>query len=67
MDAVHSAGVFGWIEQPDISLVHPQAGEPSFLCPLSEDVAAVGIPLNSGNWLMPKDEVGKQSAAGAGK
>jgi hypothetical protein len=59
MDAIHSARVFGWIEQPDVSLVHPQAGEPSFVGSLPQDLAAVGIPLNSDNWRMSEDEVGK--------
>jgi hypothetical protein len=66
-DAIHSAGVFGWIEQPNIDLEHAQAGEPSLCGSLSENLAAVSIPLNSGNWRVSEDEIGEQSAAGACK
>jgi hypothetical protein len=67
MDAIHSARVFGWIEQPDIALVHAQAGEPSLSGSLSEHLAGVSVPLNSGNWRMSEDEVGEQSAASSGE
>jgi len=67
MDAIHASRVVGWIEQPDIAFVHSQAGEPSFFRSLSEDLAGVSVPLNSGNWRMSEDEVGEQSAAGTSK
>jgi hypothetical protein len=67
MDAIHSSRVFGWIEQPYVAFVHAQAGEPSLCCSFAEDLAAVGVPLNSGNWRMSKDEVGKESAARSGE
>jgi hypothetical protein len=59
MDEIHSAGVFGWIEHPDISLVHPQAGEPSIGGSLSEDLAGVSVPLDNGNGSVSEDEVGE--------
>ncbi len=62
-DAIHSSRVVGWIEQPNVSLVHVQAGKPSLCGSLPEDLAAVSVPLNSGNWRVSKDEIGKQSAA----
>jgi len=67
MDCVHASGVVGWIEQPDISLVHVQAGEPSFCGALPQDLAGVGFPLNSDNWSVSEDEVGEQPATGSGK
>jgi hypothetical protein len=66
-EEIHSAGVRGWIEQPDISLVHVQAGEPSLGGSLAQDSAGVSVPLNSGNWLVPEDEVGEQSAPCSGE
>ena len=67
MDAIHSAGVFGWIEQPNVSFVHVQPGEPTFSGSLAQDLAGVPVPLNSDNWLVPEDKIGKESAAGSGK
>ena len=67
MEAIHASGVFGWIEHPDIPLPHSQAGEPSICGSLSQDLAAVGIPLNSDNWLMPEDEIGKESPSRPGE
>jgi len=67
MDAIHSADVFGWVEQPNVSFVHLQAGEPSFCGSFPQDSAAIFVPLNSDNWLVSEDEVGKQSASGPGK
>jgi hypothetical protein len=67
MDAIHSARVFGWIEQPNVSLMHSQPGEPSVVGSLSQDLAGVSVPLDSGNWRVSEDEVGEQSAAGSGK
>lgn len=66
-DEIHSAGVRGWIEQPDISLVHVQTGEPSLCGSLSEDSAAVLVVFNSNNWGVPEDAVGEQSASSPGK
>jgi hypothetical protein len=63
MDAIHSAGVLGWIEQSDIPFPHVQAGEPSVFGSLSEDVTGVSIPLNSDNWFMAEDKVGEHPAA----
>lgn len=67
MQAIHSAGVAGWIEQPNVSLVHAQTGEPSIGSALAQDSAAVGIKLNCSDWDVSEDEVGEQSAAGTGK
>lgn len=67
MDATHSSRVFGWIEQPNVALMHAQAGEPTVGGALPEHGAGVGIPFNSGNWLVPEDEIGKQPSATAGK
>jgi hypothetical protein len=63
MDAIHSSGVFGWIKHPDVSFPHVQVWEPSFGGSFSQDLAGVSIPLNSDNWRVSKDEVGKQSAS----
>lgn len=57
MDAIHSSGVFGWIEQSDIPFPHSQIGEPSFGCALSEDLASVGFPFDGGDWGMSQNEV----------
>jgi hypothetical protein len=62
MDAVHSSGVFGWIEQPDIPFPHVQSWEPSVCGSFSEDLAGVWLPFNSDNWLMSEDEVCEQSS-----
>jgi hypothetical protein len=59
MDAIHASGVVGWIEQPNVSFVHVQTGEPSVCGAFSQDLAGVGFPFHSDNWLVPKDEVGK--------
>jgi hypothetical protein len=63
MDAIHSAGVVGWIEQPNISFVHVQVREPSICGSFAQDLAGVGNPLNSDNWRVSKDKVGKQSSS----
>jgi len=65
MQAVHSAGVFGWIEQPGVDFVHAQAGEPSIGNAGAEDGAGVGVPLDDGDRGMAEDEIGVKSAAGA--
>jgi hypothetical protein len=65
MDAIHSARVFGWIEQPNVSLVHSQAGEPSIVGSLAQDLAGVSVPLDSSNWRVSEDEVGEESTAGS--
>lgn len=65
MNAVHASGVFGWIEHPNVSLVHVQAGEPSVCGALSQDLACVGIPFDGDDGLVSKDEVGEQSASSA--
>ena len=62
MDAIHSAGVLGWIEQSDIAFPHVQSGEPSFCGSFSQDATGVGFPFHSDNWLVSENEVGKQSA-----
>ena len=67
MDAIHASGVAGWIEQPDVSLVHVQAGEPAISGSFSQDLAGVGFPLHSNNWRVSEDEVGEQSATGSGE
>ena len=67
MNAVHFSGVLGWIEQADIPFMHSQTWEPSVCCSFSEDLAGVGIPLNSDNWCVSEDEVGKESTAVSGK
>jgi hypothetical protein len=67
MQAIHSAGVPGWIEHPHVSFVHVQTGEPCLGGSLAQDGAAVGIPLDGADGLMAEDEVGEESAAGAGE
>jgi hypothetical protein len=62
MDAIHFSGVFGWIEQSDVAFPHVQFGKPSFGGSLSQDLAGISIPLNSDNWRVSEDEVGKESA-----
>jgi hypothetical protein len=61
MDAIHLSGVLGWIEQSDVPFPHSQVWEPTFGGSLSQDFAGVWLPLNSDNWPVPKDEVGKES------
>ena len=67
MNAVHASGVLGWIEQSNVTFPHVQAGEPSFCGSFSQDSAGVWLPLNSDNWRVSEDEVGKQSAADSSK
>lgn len=67
MQAIHSTGVFGWVEQPDVSFVHPQAGKPAVSGAGSENLAGVGIPLDGKDGDMSKDKVGVDSAAAASK
>jgi hypothetical protein len=67
MDAIHASGVFGWVEQPNVALPHPQAGEPSVCGSFSQDLAGVGLPLDGHNGSVSEDEVAEQSAAGSGK
>ena len=67
MDAIHSAGVLGWIEQPNVPFPHSQAGEPPFGGSFSKDLAGVWLPLNSDNWPVPENEVCKQSTADSGE
>jgi len=59
MNAIHAAGVLGWIEQSDIAFPHVQSGEPSVFGSLAQDSASVWLPLNSDNWFVSEDEVGK--------
>lgn len=59
MDAIHSSRVFGWIEQPNVALMHSQAGEPSFGRSLAEDGAAIGVEFDGSNWNVSEDEVGE--------
>ena len=66
-EAIHSAGVTGWIEQPNVFFMHAQVGEPSVGGSLTQDPAAVGIKFNCSDWLVAKDEVGEQSAASTGE
>jgi hypothetical protein len=63
MDAIHSAGVFGWVEHPHVSFVHAQAWKPSICCPLSQDGAGVGVPLDGDDWGVSKNEVCEYSTA----
>lgn len=63
MQAIHAAGVFGWVEQPDITFVHPHAGEPSIGGTGSQDGAGVGVPLDGKDGGMSEDEIGVRSAA----
>lgn len=65
MDAVHSSGPIGCREQPDISLVHVQAGEPSGVSALSQDLATVSVPLNGAHGDVADNSVGQQSPSGA--
>jgi hypothetical protein len=67
MQAIHSAGVVGWIEQPNVAFVHAQLGEPSVGGALSQDSAAVWIKFNCSDWGVAEDKIGEQSAACAGK
>ncbi|OGO33105.1 MAG: hypothetical protein A2Z03_02250 [Chloroflexi bacterium RBG_16_56_8] len=59
--------VFGWIEHPNVSLVHPQVGEPAFGGAFSQDSAGVWLPLDCANWIVSDNEVGKQSASASSK
>jgi len=67
MDAIHFSGVFGWIEQPNVSFQHMQVGKPSVCGLFSQDLAGIGIPLNSDNWGVTEDEIGKQSSSNSGE
>ncbi len=67
MDAIHGPGVFGWVEQPDISFVHAQVGKPAVGGTGSEDRAGVWVPLDGEDGGMSKDKVGVESAAAACK
>lgn len=57
MDAIHSSRPGGWIEQPDVPLMHVQAGEPAVSGAGSQDGAGVGVPLDGADWLVAEDEV----------
>jgi hypothetical protein len=59
MNDVHDSGVLGWIKQADIPFMHSQAGKPSVCRSFSKDLAGISIPLNSGNWSVAENEVGK--------
>ena len=67
MEAIHSAGVFGWVEHPNVSLVHAQLGEPSVGGTFSQDSAAVGIKFNCADGGVAEDEVTEQTSARARK
>jgi len=67
MDAIHSAGVFGWIKQPGVDLVHVQARKPSVGGSLTQHSAAMSVPFHSGNWMMSDDEIGEQAASSSGE
>jgi hypothetical protein len=47
--------------------VHAQLGEPSVGGSFSQDSAAIGIKFNCSDWGVAEDEVGEESAAGAGE
>jgi hypothetical protein len=66
-DAIHASGVVGWIEQPDVLLVHAQVWEPSVGGALSKDGATVGIDLDGADRSMPEDAVCEQSASSSGE
>jgi hypothetical protein len=67
MNNVHDAGVLGWIKQLNVPFPHSQAGKPSVCCSFPQDLAGVSIPLNSDNWLVSENKVGKESTAVTGK
>jgi len=67
MDAIHSALILGWIEHSHVPFPHLHVWKPSVFDALSKDLAGVWLPLNSDNWFMPKDEIGKDSPSGSGK
>nr|WP_240946357.1 hypothetical protein [Pseudomaricurvus alkylphenolicus] len=57
MDAIHSSGPVGWIEQLDVSMVHVQPWEPSVICSSLEHSGCVVVPLDGKNWSVSKNEV----------
>ena len=57
MEAIHSPRPVGWIEQPNVSLVHMQAGEPAVFGSGAQCRAAVRVPLDCEHWFVPNDEV----------
>ena len=67
MDAIHFSFPVGCVEHPNVSLEHVQAGKPSFDGSLSEDLATIGVPFNSDNWLMSENKVGEESATCSGE
>lgn len=44
-----------------------QFGEPTILGTIAQHIAGVGVPLNGADWIMAEDEIGEQSASGAGE
>jgi hypothetical protein len=63
MDAMYSARVFGWVEHPNVSLVHPHVGEPSVCDSLSKDFTGVFVPFNGNDWPVSEYEVREKSSA----
>jgi hypothetical protein len=59
MNDVHASGVLGWVEQSNVPFPHSQAWKPSVCGSFSEDLAGISIPLNSDNWSVAENEVGK--------
>ncbi len=60
-EAIHAARPRGWIEQPNVSLVHVQAGEPAIGGALAQDGAAIGVPLDGADGLVSEDEVRQEA------
>lgn len=57
MEAIHSSRPGGWIEQPDISFVHVQVGEPAIGGSLSQHGAAIGVVFDGADGVVSKYEV----------
>jgi hypothetical protein len=58
-EAIHPSLPGGWIKQPNISFVHPQAWEPSVGGPVAKCSAAIFVPLDGKDWIMSQNEVCK--------
>jgi hypothetical protein len=65
MQAIHSSGVFGWIEQLDVSDMHVHIGEPFWS--LCESFCGVSFPLDGEYRYVSKNEICIKSSACACK
>jgi hypothetical protein len=67
MQAIHPAGVLGWIPCADVALMHGEPWKPAIGGSLAQDGAAVRVEFDGADRSMSKDKVGIEPSSGSGE